>query len=293
MKNIKLFEEFINETWKSGEVKWVRQEIDKIKKVNVNQRLKSLILSQGPFDAPFGDGGMAALKNKGLSQPFKQETNFGPETDALYYPIADKSKLEDVKNWILAYWDIAYKDFIKQVDKSKSNDLNFSSGRYSAPRQDSRPDTMVSNKKQSEPGASKKFAKQLASQYRRNILFQKLNSRFETLVGDCYSVATSPKEMEVICKQMGDELKKQFDDYINAIVTMNTSQQKHHAKFAKEIGHIKGEHKYVPREVLPYDPARSAFHSKYGAWYAGPERKYEFGATDKISQLPDAPGLSK
>ena len=201
MKNIKLFEEFINETWKSGEVKWVRQEIDKIKKVNVNQRLKSLILSQGPFDAPFGDGGMAALKNKGLSQPFKQETNFGPETDALYYPIADKSKLEDVKNWILAYWDIAYKDFIKQVDKSKSNDLNFSSGRYSAPRQDSRPDTMVSNKKQSEPGASKKFAKQLASQYRRNILFQKLNSRFETLVGDCYSVATSPKEMEVICKQ--------------------------------------------------------------------------------------------
>ena len=291
MKKAMLFEQYMNETWKSGEINSGRYEIDKIKKVNVNQRLKSFILSQGPFDAPFGDGGMSAKKNKGRSWPFKQEANFGPETDALYYPIADKSKLADVKNWILAYWDIAYKDFIKQVDKSKSNDLNFSSGRYSAPRQDSRPDTMISNRDQSEPGALKKFAKDLASQYRRNILFQKLNSRFETLVGDCYSVSTSPKEMEVICKQMGDELKKQFDDYINAIVTMNTSQQKHHDKFAKEIGHVKGEHKYVLREVLPYDPARRAFHSKYGEWYAGPEHGY--GGIDKIHQLPDAPGLSK
>ena len=58
MKKIMLFEQFMNEYWKSGDKSFVLESAAKIEKVAaekvaVNKRLKTFILSKGPEDAPF------------------------------------------------------------------------------------------------------------------------------------------------------------------------------------------------------------------------------------------------
>lgn len=281
MKKIKLFEEFINETWKSAD-RPLAQEISSIKKVNVNKRLKTLwnnSLLQAEWRKNY--------KNHGLVMPFQQEENFGPETDSLYYPLLDRKKLEDVKNWILTYWDIGYKDFIKQVDKSKRTDLDFDSTGFAAPSSyyDSNITIMFQNRDQKEPGSVKNLAKHLDKHNSFSMLFQHLNDRLDQLAGDCYKISTSPKEMEVICKQMGSEIRKACDNYINGLIDMNNSRTKHHAKFAKEIGHIKNKHRHVDKELIPENPEKNKLMSKHGFYWEGPSPEMW---NNPITDLPHA-----
>ena len=284
MKKIMLFEQFMNEYWKSGDKSFVSDHSADIEKVAVNKRLKTFIFSKGPEDAPFGDAGkvniMGWSKNRGIAKPFLDDTNYGPESDALYYPIANKTKLEEVKNWMLTWWDISHKDFIKQVDKSKNNDWWFSmTGTAEYGNTDI---AMVMKKELKEPGSLKKYAKHLDL---RAEFFKDMNFRVYQLIGDCYSISGSAKEMGMICKQMRTELEKQLDSYINTIISSNDAAQKFHEDYAKKIDFVKYQHSPVDPNLFPHHAPKSG-----DANNPGPDRK----ALDAkgIRDLPSAPGVS-
>jgi len=272
----------MNEYLKSGDKSFVLESSAKIEKVAVNKRLKTFILSKGPEDAPFPDAGKVRIagwsKNKGIAEPFLEEEHYGPETDVLYYPIVNKTKLEEVKTWMLTWWDIAVKDFIKQLDKSKSADYWAIQGMRTPSKF-----SMVTYNDLKEPASLKKYAKHLNPK-KRPMFFKDMNKRFHILVVDCYSISGSAKEMEVICKQMGNELEKQLDSYINTIVASNDAGQKFRKDFAKKIGFVKYKHCRVPQRLVPDAPKSGDARQPSPEWNT-PE-------ADKIDKLPSAPGVS-
>jgi hypothetical protein len=284
MKKIMLFEQFMNEYWKSGDKSFVSSHAAEIEKVGVNKRLKTFILSKGPEDAPFGDAGevniMGWSKNQGIAEPFLDDTNYGPETDTLYYPIANKTKLEEVKNWMLTWWDISHKDFIKQVDKSKNNDHWFSMTGTAEYGKTAIAMVMKDNLK--EPGSLKKYAKHLDADL-RSTFFKDMNFRVYQLIGDCYSISGSAKEMEMICKQMRNEFEKQLDSYINTVISSNDAGIKFRDSYAKKVGFVKYQHSPVDPDLFSHVPKSE------DATNPGPDRE----ALDAkgIRDLPEAPGM--
>lgn len=184
----------------------------------------------------------------------------------------DSKKLNEVKDWILGCWDIISKDIIDSVNKYEGNDLNLSS---------------IGNNI-SEPSGAKKYAKHLDSSQRSNS-FTVLNSRIKELVEACYDISGDAKDMKLLCDMMRNELEKYTINYINGIIEIDASRQNHHAKFANEIGLIKGEHTHVFRSVIPKDPNASKLENKYDITWKGEVPDY---SDSSIANLPEAPGNS-
>lgn len=276
MKQVKLFEQFINETWKSGQDSVYMQGRDKILKLNYKQRFNKFILnaSHGPFTRGHRDSINDLARKDVIIDIFRDHDHSSNETDALYYPIVDSKKLNEVKNWILACWDIISNDIIDSINKYEGDDLNLSS---------------IGNNI-SEPSGAKKYAKHLDSStyWQRSGTFTVLNSRIKELVEACYDISGDAKDMKLLCDMMRNELEKYIINYINGIIEIDASRQNHHAKFANEIGLIKGEHAPF-RSMIPKDPNASKLENKYNITWKGQKPDY---SDSSITNLPKAPGAS-
>ena len=263
MKKIMLFEQFINETWKTdmSQYDWM----EPILKKNSRKRFNDEVLNDRELLRDRNMSGNDAIAYI-YGDPLV-DGHVSAETDDLYYPLLDPKKLNATKQWILQCWEIFTKDFIEKIDNYKGANLEFDSSNHYIESEDFQ--SLVTDGAsqpygyaKEETSATKKYAKQLPETRRPNAYKMLCNDFAQTIVA-CYGASKERKEMESFCDLWALELEKRLNTIIKAMLEISDSRAKHHNKFAKEIGHVKGKHKKVRVDVIPRDPKTDSIQSRF------------------------------
>ncbi len=261
------FNQFLNESWKTdmSEYDWMEPRF----KNNAKKRFNDHVLNDRELNRYPNSSG-----HNGIAYIFGQ-ANIGKhvstETDDLYYPLIDPKKLNATKQWLLACWEIFTKDFIEKVDNYKGAHLEFHSSDHYIKSDDFQ--SLVTdgaghyyrNRKPETP-ATKKYAKNMTDGFQgagRPKAYRMVCDDFSQAIIACYSNSKDRKEMELFCSLWGVELEKRLNSIVKAQIELSNARTKHHNKFAKEIGHVKGEHKEVHFRLIPPVPGEAAIQSQF------------------------------